>query len=207
MMDSESSRQDHVSLQDQYCSPNHVHHQRLQKGDVRRKYSVCWAYPCPQVVSRDALPSAGRDSPTTTLRGKLPRPSSLPDQLLATLNSPGGKRQVGEASGNKQSGKWKCWRKKLISRQPRLRQDGLQPCYQVSDLFVWTLSIRGWKIQCWLDMGQQSCHEMQHLFHLVNIHNPDPPVDSCTSGSRENIVEAATGKSSQKGTQPKNINK
>ena len=142
MMDSENSRQDHVSLQDQYCSPNYVHHQRLQKGDVRRKYSVCWAYPCPQVVSRDALPSAGRDSPTTALRGKLPRPSSLPDQLLATLNSPGGKRQVGEASGNKQSGKWKCWRKKLLSRQPRLRQDGLQPCYQVSDLFVWTLHTR-----------------------------------------------------------------
>ena len=138
MMDSENSRQDHVSLQDQYCSPNHIHHKCLQKGDVRREYSVCWAYPCPQVVSRDALPSAGRDSPTTALRGKLPRPSSLPDQLLATLNSPGGKRQVDEASGNKQSGKWKCWRKKLISRQPRLRQDGLQPCYQVSDLFVWT---------------------------------------------------------------------
>ena len=173
---------------------------------MRREYSVCWAYPCPQVVSRDALPSAGRDSPTTALRGKLPRPSSLPDQLLATLNSPGGKRQVGEASGNKQSGKWKCWRKKLISRQPRLRQDGLQPCYQVSDLFVWT-PYEGDRFNAdwiWVNNLVIRC---KTIFHLVNIHNPDPPVDSCTSGSRENIVEAATGKSSQKGTQPKNINK
>ena len=106
---------------------------------------------CFQVVPRDALPSAGWDGIAAALRGKLPRPTSLPCQqlikpILRGKNQLRGKRQGQWEARCNQSGKWK-----LFSKQPRLGQDGLQPGYQVCPpFFTFLLHMKECKCACWI---------------------------------------------------------